>query len=112
MKYGVDADGFYTAYETNGNGTPLRIRTGLPSTAYPYDKPSLSQSDEEVNHPGHYTAGKIEVIDFLEDQKLDFRAANVIKYVCRARLKGKYLSDLKKARWYLDRLIAEQENAK
>lgn len=88
------------------------IRTGLPHSAYPYDKPSLSQSDEEVNHPGHYTQGKIEVIDFLEDQKLDFRAANVIKYVCRYLHKGKPLSDLKKARFYLDRLIAELEDAK
>lgn len=61
-----------------------------------------------VNHPKHYNQGKIEVIDFIEDQKLDFRAGNVVKYVCRHGNKNG-LEDLKKARWYLDRLIKEME---
>lgn len=65
--------------------------------------------DDPIARPAHYTRGKIEVIDFIEDQQMDFRAANVIKYLCRYRFKGKPLEDLKKARWYLDRLIAEEE---
>lgn len=58
-----------------------------------------------VNSPSHYTQGKIEVIDFLEDQKLGFHEANVVKYICRANHKGNELEDLKKALWYLNRKI-------
>jgi len=60
-----------------------------------------------VNHPAHYTQGSIEVIDFIEDQQLGYHAGNVIKYVSRYRYKNG-LEDLKKARWYLDRLISTQ----
>ncbi len=62
-----------------------------------------------VNHPPHYKAGNIEVIDFLEDQKLGGHEWNVVKYVCRARHKGNELQDLKKAQWYLDRKIKALE---
>lgn len=61
---------------------------------------------ELVNHPTHYNAGKIEVIDFIEDQRLSFCAGNVVKYLCRAPHKGEHLQDLKKALWYLQREIA------
>ena len=60
-----------------------------------------------VNHPSHYNKGKIEVIDFIEDQGLSFHLGNVIKYVARAGAKGDKLEDLKKAQWYLDRYINE-----
>lgn len=60
-----------------------------------------------VNHPSHYNRGKIEVIDFIEDQGLSFHLGNVIKYITRAGSKGDKLEDLKKARWYLDRYINE-----
>lgn len=60
-----------------------------------------------VDHPSHYNRGKIEVIDFIEDQGLSFHLGNVIKYVARAGSKGDKLEDLKKARWYLDRYINE-----
>ena len=62
-----------------------------------------------VNHPAHYNAGKIEVIDFIEDQQLCFHAGNVVKYVARAPHKGRELEDLKKAAWYLNRLIEFKE---
>lgn len=64
---------------------------------------------EAVDHPSHYNQG-IEVIDFIESHNMDFNTGNVIKYVSRAKHKGKYLEDLKKARWYLDRLISEEES--
>lgn len=60
-----------------------------------------------INHPSHYNRGKIEVIDFIEDQGLSFHLGNVIKYIARAGYKGDKLEDLKKARWYLDRYINE-----
>lgn len=62
---------------------------------------------DAVNHPSHYTRGKIEVIDFIEDQQLPYHLGNVVKYVARAGYKGDKLEDLKKARWYLDRYINE-----
>lgn len=64
-------------------------------------KPKLDM----VNHPPHYKQGKIEVIDFIEDQNLDFHDGQVIKYICRAPYKGNELEDLEKAAWYLARKI-------
>ena len=63
----------------------------------------------KVNHPAHYNAGKIEVIDAIVDWNLDFVGGNVVKYVTRAKHKGDELGDLKKARWYLDYLIKQLE---
>lgn len=60
---------------------------------------------EQVNHPAHYNTGKIEVIDFIEDQKLGFNDGNTVKYVSRAPHKGKELEDLEKGLWYLKRQI-------
>lgn len=63
------------------------------------------KKEDVINHPSHYTRGKIEVIDFIEDQQLPYHLGNVIKYIARAGYKGDKLEDLKKARWYLDRYI-------
>ena len=63
-----------------------------------------------VDHPAHYNQGKIEVIDAIEDWKLNFHAGNVVKYVARYEHKNG-LEDLKKAAWYLNRLI-ELESTK
>lgn len=69
---------------------------------------------DNVNHPKHYTSGKIEVIEIIEDQLTseEYRGyikGQVIKYITRERYKNG-LEDLKKARWYLDRLIKKMEN--
>ena len=40
--------------------------------------------NDPVNHPSHYTSGKIEVIDFIEDQKFPYHLGNACKYLCRA----------------------------
>ena len=60
---------------------------------------------DAVEHPQHYTFGAIEVIDAIEAWQLGFHLGNVVKYVARAARKGRYLEDLRKARWYLDREI-------
>lgn len=67
--------------------------------------------EDNINHPKHYTDGKIEVIDFIEDKKLGFHLGNVVKYVSRSGKKdeSKTVEDLKKARWYLDRKIEKLE---
>ena len=63
--------------------------------------------NDNVNHPAHYTDGKIEVIDFIEDKKLGFHLGNTVKYICRAGKKDpeKTIEDLQKAEWYLHRYI-------
>lgn len=63
-----------------------------------------------INHPQHYTFGTIEVIDVLEDWKLNYHLGNVVKYVARAEHKGNTLDDLMKARWYLDRYIRKLQD--
>ena len=60
---------------------------------------------ELIDHPPHYTSGKIEVWDFIADQQLDYFRGNIIKYVSRAGRKGDYIEDLLKARAYLDKAI-------
>lgn len=72
------------------------------------------QKDDPVNHPTHYTSGKIEVCDFILDQQLTYLRGQVIKYVARAGKKdpAKELEDLKKAAWYLNREIERIENGK
>lgn len=66
----------------------------------------------EVDHPAHYTRGKIETIDFIEDKGLGFNLGNVVKYVSRAGYKegNDATTDLMKARWYLEREINRLSN--
>ena len=72
---------------------------------------------DNVNHPDHYTYGKIETIDYIEDKGLGFNLGNVVKYVSRCghkKSKGmstnaKAIEDLKKAKFYLEREIAIRE---
>ena len=65
-----------------------------------------------VTHPKHYTDGKIEVIDFIEDKNLNFHKGNAIKYITRAGKKDptKEVEDLQKAIWYLKREIQRLQN--
>lgn len=66
---------------------------------------------EAVNHPAHYTFGTIEVIDAIEGLGLDsdFCLGNVLKYIARAKHKGREIEDLKKAQFYLARKIKNLE---
>ena len=63
--------------------------------------------NDNVNHPSHYTDGSIEVINFIEDKKLNYHLGNAVKYISRAGKKDpeKYTEDLQKAVWYLQREI-------
>lgn len=68
---------------------------------------------DAVNQPAHYKVGGIETIDFMQaklskQQFEGYLAGNVIKYISRYQHKNG-VEDLKKARWYLDRLIEEGE---
>lgn len=69
-----------------------------------------------VNHPSHYCQGGIECIGAIKAAVTDLSGieavctANVIKYVWRWKNKNG-IEDLKKAGWYLGRLIKEAEKA-
>ena len=69
------------------------------------------QKNDPVNHPSHYTSGSIEVIDFIEDQKMPYHLGSAIKYICRAGKKDptKTTEDLRKAAWYINRYIERLE---
>lgn len=78
----------------------------------------VEQDDEKerVNHPQHYLQGGIECFDVIErfygKQALeDFCLCNSLKYQMRCRLKDNYLDDLKKAKFYIDKII-EMHNGK
>ena len=69
---------------------------------------------DAVNHPTHYTAGGIETIDGIEaattglDGFEGYCTGNAIKYLWRWKRKGG-VEDLKKAKWYIDRLVKSKE---
>ena len=70
------------------------------------------KSEDMVNHPSHYTHGGVECIDAItsalssyEDSVDSWLVGQVIKYLWRAPLKGKYEEDIKKAQFYLNRLV-------
>jgi hypothetical protein len=57
-----------------------------------------------ANTPQHYQTGKIyDLIDVIQDFKLNFNRGNVLKYVCRAGKKEDEVKDLEKAIDYLQR---------
>lgn len=62
-----------------------------------------------VEHPEHYTQARAECIDIIEDLGLGFCDGNAFAYIWRWKFKGNGVEDLKKARWYLDRLIRRLE---
>lgn len=66
-----------------------------------------------VNSPPHYNQAGIECIDAIEAATGDgyeyYLQGNIMKYVWRYRYKNG-AEDLKKARWYLDKLIEETTN--
>jgi len=57
--------------------------------------------------PDYYQKGNIEVTDFIIDQSMSFLEGNVVKYITRYKEKSG-IEDLRKARWYLEKMIEEQ----
>lgn len=74
------------------------------------------QEDQEdaVNHPSHYTQGEVECIDAIASACINKQGieavctANIIKYLWRYESKNG-IEDVKKAQWYLQKLIKELE---
>jgi len=105
-----------TGRELNGNMSypdqwhPIAQRERVTSI----NDDRLAQCIDNVNHPKHYTQGGIECIDAIKAAtvgKSGIEAvcvANVVKYLWRYEEKNG-VEDVKKARWYLERLISELE---
>jgi hypothetical protein len=68
--------------------------------------------DALVHSPPHYNQGGMEAIDYIKQQLgegiVDYCQGNVLKYLHRWRYKNG-LQDLKKAQWYLNKMVEEQE---
>lgn len=67
---------------------------------------------DPVNHPSHYNSGKIECIEAIEAMQpigapgADFCRGNTVKYLWRLGLKDESLQEVRKAQWYLNRLVS------
>lgn len=75
---------------------------------YIWHESMFEKLEEAVSHPSHYNVGKIEVIDFIEDKKLNFNLGNAVKYIARCQYKvggAKRIEDLEKAAWYINHQI-------
>ena len=69
------------------------------------------EMEKMVNHPDHYTNSSIETIDMIESMTAEgfkyYLEGNILKYLTRYRHKNG-IQDLKKAQWYLNKLIEVQ----
>lgn len=82
----------------------------MEKSSSPYQQINSSCCDQSVSHPTHYTYGRFETIEVIEDitngySQEPFAAyciGNVVKYISRAPHKGNMVQDLRKARQYLD----------
>ena len=86
-----------------------------PECMLPADHREMMRDEcyDPVNLPPHYRTGEVEAIDYIAQQLgsgvKDYLLGNVHKYLHRHRFKGQALEDLKKAQWYLTKLIMEEE---
>lgn len=100
-----------------------RIETPVPVEVDPADveeepaevfaeaaEPEKCEEESSVNHPAHYTSGKMECIDIVDVMTEDkqgleaFCTGNIVKYLYRYNKKGG-VEDVKKAEWYFKKLI-------
>jgi hypothetical protein len=72
------------------------------------EKETAMNDDDMVNHPKHYNESGIECIDALQAMLgkgfNEYLQGNIAKYLWRYKYKNG-IEDLKKAQWYLNKLI-------
>ena len=76
----------------------------------PYAETRMNIPEDPVVRPAHYRQGEMEVITAIEGLGLAYHAGNVLKYVARYRYKNG-VEDLRKAAWYLERLIEREQRS-
>ena len=93
------------------DATCTLIRDKAPDTGkFGWDR--YAPSPDAVEKPAHYRVGEVEAIDYIEQQLggqgiRHYLEGNILKYMHRWRYKNG-VEDLRKARWYLDKLIFEE----
>ena len=112
----LDYDSDVKTIIRDGNGNVLDIQMKEPGESF--NSCRARNGFDMVNHPSHYKAKNgMEVIDVIEAFTANLEGyeathtGNVIKYICRWKEKNG-LEDLKKAQWYLERLIKNIEENK
>ena len=112
----LDYDSDVKTIIRDGNGNVLDIQMKEPRESF--NSCRARNGLDMVNHPSHYKAKNgMEVIDVIEAFTANLEGyeathtGNVIKYICRWKEKNG-LEDLKKAQWYLNRLIKNIEENK
>lgn len=71
------------------------------------EQENITEGIEGVDHPYHYNAGSMEVMDAIEGLGLPFTEGTILKYLARHPHKGQSLKDIDKAMWYMTRLRAK-----
>ena len=100
-----------------------RVSQGLPKDDERHEYVKMAkdiqsiviEQEDMVNSPNHYTSGSIECIDGIEasmsaEAFKGYCKGAALKYLWRYERKSKSLEDLKKAQWYLNKLIEVVEN--
>ena len=112
----LDYDSDVKTIIRDGNGNVLDIQMKEPGESF--NSCRARNGFDMVNHPSHYKAKNgMEVIDVIEAFTANLKGyeaiytGKVIKYICRWKEKNG-LEDLKKAQWYLNRLIKNIEENK
>lgn len=90
---------------------PAELSQGDPATFTFQRRAGSCDGNESVDHPAHYGGADnpYEAIKVIEAWGLGFCLGNAVKYLSRAGKKGSRLEDLRKARWYIDREIVNEE---
>jgi len=101
-----DGDGYIYRW-INTNALSEDAKDALAERLNPEAITMEEPQSDPVNHPAHYKVGGIETIDFIEAKKLGYHLGNAVKYISRADHKGNRKQDLEKAKWYIDRAIAQ-----
>ena len=93
--------------KTIKTGTGRELEPGDVVTTKELEEGIVFEFEDVVNHPSHYTDGKIEVWDYIKDKGLNYFLGNAVKYISRAGKKepDKYVQDLQKAIAYLNKEI-------
>ena len=99
-----ELDAYYDDYQKRTN----------PRTAF---APEGSIDPDMVNSPDHYTHNGIEAINVIEAKLTDeqyqgYLQGSTMKYLLRSNYKGKRNEDLKKAQWYLNTLVENNDEIK
>lgn len=104
--YVCDICPFSSTNVKDGHTCSTRLPLVNIQIALDYLKECNSSSDN-VNSPTHYNKGNIEVIEVIEDWKLNFNLGNAIKYIARCEYKENKKQDLEKAKWYIERELKQ-----